>query len=435
VVRIEQSALGTVFVCTFGGTKHGVSGCHRTYLSQRDLQSHIAHRHFGAGRDTLPPRPIQSSGAPAPVPPPSPAGASVTMSFSSSQHQQPGATTMTHDTSAGLIYRTMQHPQPQGPNAGHGHLVITHPPPSLSQPPPQMNQPPPQHLISSHSSTHLMNAPPSGPPGMMQGSHVMQQHGIPPSGMIVQSMPPSASRGTNLITVQLHEEGDFRVDSGQNSAGSGVGRVQLATTQTDNSMSHYPPPMQQYPPPGSLVQSYAVSEHHQMITNVRPMMTHPPPLGPGQAQLGPGQTQLGPGQVMVTYSLPHSQMGPPPTGPPQRLGPPPQLQPQMQSQGMHSGPPPPQGMMSNGPPPPQGMIQTGPPPQGMPPPQGLRAGPPPQGYAAPHHQDQRPQFVGGQQIQWTTGPPLATGPPQMQHLGQRPPQGNIGSSQSMPYYQ
>lgn len=38
VIRIEQSALGTVFVCRFGGSKHGVNGCRRTYLSQRDLQ-------------------------------------------------------------------------------------------------------------------------------------------------------------------------------------------------------------------------------------------------------------------------------------------------------------------------------------------------------------------------------------------------------------
>ena len=45
IQRVEQSALGTVFVCTIGGTKLGVSGCRRTYLSQRDLQAHIAYRH------------------------------------------------------------------------------------------------------------------------------------------------------------------------------------------------------------------------------------------------------------------------------------------------------------------------------------------------------------------------------------------------------
>jgi len=46
VQRIEQSALGTVFLCTYGGSKHGSGGCRRTYLSQRDLNAHIGHRHL-----------------------------------------------------------------------------------------------------------------------------------------------------------------------------------------------------------------------------------------------------------------------------------------------------------------------------------------------------------------------------------------------------
>ncbi|XP_014256022.1 E3 ubiquitin-protein ligase Hakai isoform X2 [Cimex lectularius] len=45
VTRVEQTGLGTVFMCTHGGTRYGNSGCRRTYLSQRDLQAHINHRH------------------------------------------------------------------------------------------------------------------------------------------------------------------------------------------------------------------------------------------------------------------------------------------------------------------------------------------------------------------------------------------------------
>lgn len=45
VTRVEQTGLGTVFMCTHGGTRYGQSGCRRTYLSQRDLQAHINHRH------------------------------------------------------------------------------------------------------------------------------------------------------------------------------------------------------------------------------------------------------------------------------------------------------------------------------------------------------------------------------------------------------
>lgn len=35
-----------MFLCTYGGSKHGSNGCRRTYLSQRDLNAHIAHRHL-----------------------------------------------------------------------------------------------------------------------------------------------------------------------------------------------------------------------------------------------------------------------------------------------------------------------------------------------------------------------------------------------------
>lgn len=45
VVRVEQSGLGTVFMCIHGGSRYGNTGCRRTYLSQRDLQAHINHRH------------------------------------------------------------------------------------------------------------------------------------------------------------------------------------------------------------------------------------------------------------------------------------------------------------------------------------------------------------------------------------------------------
>lgn len=45
VSRVEQSGLGSVFMCTHGGTRYNNKGCRRTYLSQRDLQAHINHRH------------------------------------------------------------------------------------------------------------------------------------------------------------------------------------------------------------------------------------------------------------------------------------------------------------------------------------------------------------------------------------------------------
>ncbi|RZF32020.1 hypothetical protein LSTR_LSTR007098 [Laodelphax striatellus] len=45
VARVEHTGLGSVFMCTHGGTRYGNAGCRRTYLSQRDLQAHFNHRH------------------------------------------------------------------------------------------------------------------------------------------------------------------------------------------------------------------------------------------------------------------------------------------------------------------------------------------------------------------------------------------------------
>eukprot|EP00117_Sycon_ciliatum_P045471 scpid98282/ scgid32682/ E3 ubiquitin-protein ligase Hakai; Casitas B-lineage lymphoma-transforming sequence-like protein 1; E-cadherin binding protein E7; c-Cbl-like protein 1 len=43
----ERGDLGSVHICSYGGSRHGHSGCRRSYLSQRDLQAHIRYRHEG----------------------------------------------------------------------------------------------------------------------------------------------------------------------------------------------------------------------------------------------------------------------------------------------------------------------------------------------------------------------------------------------------
>lgn len=52
VSRVEQASLGTVYMCTYGGSRYGNTGCRRTYLSQRDLQAHINHRHVVSDKST-----------------------------------------------------------------------------------------------------------------------------------------------------------------------------------------------------------------------------------------------------------------------------------------------------------------------------------------------------------------------------------------------
>lgn len=61
VLRVEQSGLGTVFMCTHSGSRYGNTGCRRTYLSQRDLQAHINHRHVTQPPPPPPPAPISAT--------------------------------------------------------------------------------------------------------------------------------------------------------------------------------------------------------------------------------------------------------------------------------------------------------------------------------------------------------------------------------------
>lgn len=44
-MKIERCDLGSVYLCR-------ITGCRRTYLSQRDLEAHIKHRHIRKS-DTL----------------------------------------------------------------------------------------------------------------------------------------------------------------------------------------------------------------------------------------------------------------------------------------------------------------------------------------------------------------------------------------------
>ncbi len=45
VNRIERCEIEQVFVCTFGAPKQSFQACRRTYLSERDLEAHMQHRH------------------------------------------------------------------------------------------------------------------------------------------------------------------------------------------------------------------------------------------------------------------------------------------------------------------------------------------------------------------------------------------------------
>ena len=451
VVRIEQAALGTVFVCTFGGTKHGVSGCHRTYLSQRDLQSHVAHRHFGAGREAatqrvVPPEMLSATGTARPT------GTGAVLAYNVNQPMPP---TLIGDTS-NLVFRPHQPTAPPGP--AMPPIVVSRPPPGM----PQQQLPPPQHILTQHGTHVIGTNPPNLPPGMLQTSHSASGMPQPPSvsGMakpqtvLVQTLPVGAPavRPTNLITVKLQEEGEYRRSADALGSGGRPPFTSQPPPTHEKPVSHFTQQhFSQHGPPA--VSFKQTQEHHQI--SVRPLMTHPgaPPAQPSQMSHPAGIVGIPPGQ-MGPPGAPPQRLGPPPhsiqSGPPQNIVPQPQAVHTGPHQGMHAGPPamhtgpPPQAMHAA--PPPQGMhsgplpsLHSGPPPQGIhsgpPPPQGLRSGPPPPGFPAParHPQEQHVQFTTGQQMPWpNTGPTsghvqrIAAAP------GSRP---SPGPSQSMPFYQ
>lgn len=444
-MRIEQAALGTVFVCTFGGTKHGVSGCHRTYLSQRDLQAHVAHRHFGASREAaaqqvVPPELLPATAAARPTP----AGAVVAYNVNQPMPAMIG-------DASNLVFRPRQPTSVSGPVMPP--IVVSRPPLGIAQ----QQLAPPQHILTQHGARVIGTNPPNLPPGMLQTSHAS---GMPPSGsgmanpqaVIVQTVPvgaPPAVRPTNLITVKMPDEGEYRRSA---ETPSSVGRLPFTSQPPpthENPLSHFT--QQHFPPHAAPPVSFNQSQEHHQI-GVRPLLAHPaaPPAQSSQLSRPAGipVVRIAPGQ-MGPPSAPPQRLGPPPqslhSGPPQIIGPPPQTIHSGPPQGMHSGPPgmhtgpPPQGMHAAAPP--QGLhsgplpsLHSGPPPQGIhsgpPQTQGLRAGYPPPAH---HPQDQHVQFTTGQQISWPSAGPTSG---QVQRIaappGSRP---SPGPTQSMPFYQ
>lgn len=72
VARVERAGLGTLYMCLHEGARYTNAGCRRTYLSQRDLQAHIKHRHrrsLGSGGAVGPPPAVDRPAVEPRVPP------------------------------------------------------------------------------------------------------------------------------------------------------------------------------------------------------------------------------------------------------------------------------------------------------------------------------------------------------------------------------
>lgn len=293
VHRVEQTGLGTVFMCTFGGSCHGNDGCCRTYLSQRDLHAHINHRHVRASvpSSTTPTSSnltstVSTLSAPAIVkealkinhqPPP-------TNQNEYKPHLPPitvGNASMAAERHPwGAALPNCRPPQTMlgGP---HAHLHMGPPPPHIGMTEAPTSVQNPYNLDAATLHLHRASAvaaaaaviggqPPRGNmqvhPGYVQAQNALG-YGAP-------SQIPVMSTRTNLITVPIQDE-----------SGGGVQR---------------PPPHQGQGPP--------VGTHHAQasptgIPYAPPPTLYPPhPRGPPPTMTRPPSLNSYPNPVPVSYA-------------------------------------------------------------------------------------------------------------------------------------
>ncbi|CAG0893494.1 unnamed protein product [Darwinula stevensoni] len=211
VDRIEHAGLGSIYMCTHGGTRYGTSGCRRTYMSPRDLQAHFNHRHVRSNRDPStstsrpPPQPSSLSkteSKPSPADMTSAAAAAVTATaprmdprnappptaYHHPMHhypspQQPSPIPVLTSRTSNLItvpiqdstpvqdVTTYHHPYskptpvPPAPYPQYTLAPSTYAPTQYPPPPPSMSYPPPPHGTYS--------TPPMWPPPT-QAQHLVQ---------------------------------------------------------------------------------------------------------------------------------------------------------------------------------------------------------------------------------------------------------------------
>ncbi|XP_063407476.1 E3 ubiquitin-protein ligase Hakai-like isoform X2 [Mytilus trossulus] len=263
VQRIEQSALGTVYVCSYGGAKHGVEGCRRTYLSQRDLQAHVNHRHLKEAAENAKASTPKESVKPSVK--------------TSSQHEMYSSVRNDGDASARPPLQGESYPRRSDEVRGPSQplVVPTHfPPPTLPQTMGGIHQPP---LISQP----LQQPPTQSQIEGYQANIAMMQQGR-----------------SNLISIPIHEDSDYRR---QNYLNAPMG-MPAVTFQTS------------LPPPGMPPPMFSQSS---VMHQGPPCSFTAPPLN-----LGPLARFSSPPTIMTTSGLNLSMSQPPPIMHPG--GPPPQ---------------------------------------------------------------------------------------------------------------
>ncbi|XP_043964395.1 E3 ubiquitin-protein ligase Hakai isoform X1 [Gambusia affinis] len=301
VQRIEQCQRGSLFMCSI------VSGCKRTYLSQRDLQAHVNHRHLRASKS--------SRQEPVHLPPPE-------------------------------VPERFRVPPPHIPKS-HVHLPAPLPPYSQPPPPsPHDGPPPPSPLgpetfristVTTRKHSNLITVPihddsssrephPAGPgPGQPPHHHPGDYPG----------QPPVVSHSHHMMAPPQHNFGPPPppppISHPMQHPAQASGTPHMVYNQAP------PPPMSTAPPPITPPPGHIMGQ-------IPPYINHPPP-GPPPQHSGPPVNAPPPhhynpssmqqfSEDQGTLSPPFSQPGgmspgmwPAPRGPPPRMqGPPPQGQ-------------------------------------------------------------------------------------------------------------
>ena len=374
VQRIEQSALGTVFLCTYGGSKHSNDGCRRTYLSQRDLNAHIQHRHLKAEGRSLeqtgpkaPAAPMHRQPQPQPKQTVSPASAQALL------EQFTAAVRQAHAAQAAQTAQALREVQAQAAQAAQvsasrtsqddpyqrskdisrmsQSAAVSSAPLGLPHQMMHQTAPPQSHATpygqTSMPPVHQSSLPPASPSLAQQQSSAHDNY---PSNIPV--MTGGRTNVTNLITVPI-QDNDYGRKQEQHPP------PQQSGFPVHPSPGNMPPPMN-FPPPsmGQMPPRYPGGSMppgmHQPPPGIPPPfssqsipgapMTNPiysgsrlpphsmppgaPPLGPGSAaRQGPPRMSMPPPGAPSRYPPPGGQPrapwpgGPPPRGPPGPGGP------------------------------------------------------------------------------------------------------------------
>ena len=223
VVRVEQAGLGSIYMCSHGGSRYGSNGCRRTYLSQRDLQAHIQHRHIKQQQTVL------TGSTPA----------TAAQSLSTQQN--------THNSSNSLLgAAASQLPSAQEIAAATAAIVAN-----------RKRQEHQQHPVQQAAIASVT--------GMPQHSHApssgyQQPYSHPPphQGSTSSSYPYSAAgqikhQQSNLITVPIQDNVTSIASGNSNSVPtySGTSQTTQWTSQAANAASNYSPAASSYYHTGS----------------------------------------------------------------------------------------------------------------------------------------------------------------------------------------